>query len=253
MPIARPVHTVVDVSAVAALFADPTRARILSGLSDGRALPASMLAAESGVSPSTASEHLSRLVAGGLVTVTPSGRHRYYRLADERVGAVLEALAVLAPETPIRSLRESGRAAALRRSRTCYDHLAGQLGVAVTEALVRRRALVRADGRHGVDRAPDDPLAAPMPVHPYQLGPKAATVFGELGVPIPAGGARSGRRPLLRFCVDWTEQRHHLAGALGAAVLTRMEQAEWVRRLPSYRALEITPAGQAALAEVLGV
>ena len=247
------VHGELDVSAVAALFADPTRARILTALTDGRALPASVLASESGVAASTASEHLARLVSGGLLCVERSGRHRYYRLAGDRVAAAIESLSVLAPQRPVRSLRESTRAAALRRARTCYDHLAGRLGVAVTESLVAQRALVRTDGRPGIERADGDRLSSPVAVHPYELGPKAHAVFGRIGVDVDALGAASSRRPVLRFCVDWSEQRHHLAGSLGAAVLTRMEDAGWLRRLPAPRAVDVTPSGQLALADVFGV
>jgi hypothetical protein len=213
------------------------------------------LAAEAGVAASTASEHLARLVAGGVLAVERSGRHRYYRLADDQVAAALEALSALAPPRPVRSLRDSTRAAALRRARTCYDHLAGRLGVAVTEALLSRGALERTDGIGGVERGAHDPLSAPLAVHPYRLGPAAGAVFGDLGVDLDevlaAGG--SGRRPVLRFCVDWSEQRHHVAGALGAALLTRLESSGWVRRLPARRAVELTPDGARALAERLGI
>lgn len=239
------VHGVADVAAIAALFADPSRATIVAALADGRALPQSVLAAEAGVAASTASEHLARLVEGGVLAVERSGRHRYYRLAGEQVAAALEALSALAPARPVRSLRESTRAAALRRARTCYDHLAGQLGVAVTEALLARGALVRTDGVAGVERGEHDPLSAPLAAHPYRLGPAARPVFGDLGVDldevVAAGGA--GRRPVLRFCVDWSEQRHHVAGGLGAALLTRLEGSGWVRRLPARRAVELTPEG----------
>jgi DNA-binding transcriptional ArsR family regulator len=247
------VHGEVDVAAVAALFADPTRARILAALTDGRALPASVLASESGVAASTASEHLGRLVAGSLLAVEQSGRHRYYRLADDRVAAAIESLAVLAPQRPVRSLRASTRAGALRRARTCYDHLAGRLGVEVTESLVAHRALVRTDGTEGVERGADDRLASPVHVHPYQLGPAAEPIFGRLGVDLGALEQASNRRAVLRFCVDWSEQRHHLAGALGAALLTRMQDAGWVRKLPSPRAVDVTASGRTVLADVLGV
>jgi DNA-binding transcriptional ArsR family regulator len=247
------VHGEVDVAAVATLFADATRARILAALIDGRALPASVLASESGVTASTASEHLGRLVSGGLLTVEQSGRHRYYRLANDRVASAIESLALLAPLRPVHSLRESTRASALRRARTCYDHLAGRLGVAVTESLVQQRALVRTDGGAGIERQADDRLSSPVAVHPYQLGPAAESIFGELGVDLDALEHASNRRAVLRFCVDWSEQRHHLAGALGAALLTRMQEAGWVRRLPSPRAIEVTPAGRTVLSDVLGV
>jgi DNA-binding transcriptional ArsR family regulator len=240
-----------DLAAAAALFADGSRARILAALTDGRALPASVLASESGIAASTASEHLARLVAGGLLSVQTSGRHRYYRLADERVADAIEALSVLAPQPPITSLRAATRAAALRRGRTCYDHLAGRLGVSVTEALLARHALERTDGRTGTVRAPDDPLASAMSHHPYRLGPAAGTVLAELGVDVGAITAGDPHRPLLRFCVDWSEQRHHLAGGLGAALLARMQHAGWLRRLPTRRAVELTPSGCAVLADVL--
>jgi DNA-binding transcriptional ArsR family regulator len=246
-------HTVVDVAPAAALFADPARARMIAALGDGRALPASVLADEAGVAASTASGHLARLVEGGLVTVEQSGRHRYYALAAPEVAAAMEALSVIAPQRPPRSLRESTRAATLRRARTCYDHLAGRLGVAVTAALLDAEVLIAVDGQQTTGRRPGDPLAAPVPVHPYRLGPNADRVLASLGV---AGGvaavAESSRRPLLRFCVDWTEQRHHLSGALGAAVLDGMRSGRWVRPLPSRRAVELTAAGERGLAGVFG-
>src|SRR4051794_3005824 len=126
-----------DVSSVAALLADPGRCRVLFALDDGRALAASVLATEAGVAASTASEDLAKLVAGGLLTVSEHGRHRYYRLAGPDVAALLESLATVAPPAPVRSLKESTRAHALRAARSCYDHLAGRLGVEVTAALTR--------------------------------------------------------------------------------------------------------------------
>jgi DNA-binding transcriptional ArsR family regulator len=243
-----------DIAPVAALFADRSRARIVSALADGRSLPASVLAQESGVAASTASEHLARLVEGGVLVAERSGRHRYFRLAGADVAAAVEALAVIAPQPPVRSLRESTRAAALRRARSCYDHLAGRLGVAVTEALVEQRALVRHDGLHGVRRAPEDRLAGPVREHAYALGPGAVVVFGALGVEVSAlADERRGRRPLLRFCVDWSEQRHHLAGALGAQVLTAMLSDGWVRRAAAPRALDVTAAGTDGLRAALGI
>ena len=242
-----------DIAPVAALFADPTRARIVTALVDGRALPASVVAAEGGVSPSTASEHLAKLVEGGVLAVERSGRHRYYRLAGPAVAAAVEALAVIAPQPPVSSLRESTRAAAMRAARTCYDHLAGRWGVAVTEALLHRGVLERTDGRRGVERGADR-LSAPVARAPYRLGASAEPVLDELGVDLGALRERpASARPLLRFCVDWSEQRHHLAGALGAAVLTRALDAGWVERRPGGRAVTVTDAGQAAFADVLGV
>ena len=247
------VHTLAEVAPVAALFADPARARILAALSDGRSLPASVLASEAGVAASTASGHLARLVDGGAVTVEQSGRHRYYALAGPEVAAALEALSVIAPQRPPRSLRESTQAATMRRARTCYDHLAGRLGVAVTESLLAAGALVATDGQRSTDRRPGDRLSAPVAVHPYRIGPNADGVLAELGV---RGGvarvAESSRRPVLRFCVDWTEQRHHLAGALGAVLLDGMRGNGWLHPLPSRRAIELTAAGERGLAGVFG-
>src|SRR5215472_13901102 len=130
-----------DIASVAALIGDPGRARVLRALGDGRALPASVLALEAGVAASTASEHLTRLVDGGLLRVEARGRHRYYRLAGPQVGAALEALSQVARPEPVRSLRAGSRAAALRYARSCYDHLAGRLGVALMDALLRDGAL----------------------------------------------------------------------------------------------------------------
>ncbi|MGH3562766.1 MAG: hypothetical protein ACRDTN_13470 [Mycobacterium sp.] len=130
--------------------------------------------------------------------------------------------------------------AALRRARTCYDHLAGRLGVAVLTALVEQGALVRP--------------AAPEHTHAYLLGPEAAPVFGRLGVDLDALLTRPATaRPLLRFCVDWSEHRHHLAGALGAAVLARAETARWVVRRPTGRAVDVTDAGRRAFRDILGI
>lgn len=243
-----------DIAAAAALFADPTRARVLMALSDGRALPASVLAAEAAVTPQAASTQLSRLTDAGLLTVERSGRHRYYRLATGQVATVLEALAQLAPMQPVRSLRHSTRAAQLRAARTCYDHLAGRLGVQLTQALIDTGALAAADGVADNRRRPGDRLSSQLPEHPYTLGANATRVLASLGV--PAGRLtenRSSSRPLLRFCLDWSEQRHHLAGRLGADLLTSFVDAGWITRAPGQRAVRITPSGQQALNDRLGL
>lgn len=237
-----------DVAKAAALLAEPARAKVLMALADGRALPASLLATEAGVSPQTVSAHLHRLLDGGLVEMERLGRHRYFRLAGPEVAAAVEAVARIAKPRPITSLRQSTRAAALREARTCYDHLAGRLGVALLEGLVRREALVRTDGGSGADRRPDDPLAQQLSDGPYELGPTAAEVFKELGVELSAG---SSSRRLLRFCVDWSEQRHHLAGRLGASVAASLLERDWVRRRPRQRAVDLTDSGRRALAGLL--
>lgn len=231
-----------EVSRVAAMFADASRARILSALVDGRALPASRLAAEAGVSAATVSGHLAQLLATGLVTVTRSGRFRFYRLAGPPVAQALEALTLLAQPRPVTSLRASTRAARLRAARTCYDHLAGRFGVAVTAALVDRGVLVRTDGLTGVCAAPGDRYSAPVAEIPYRLGDVAADRLADWGVDLHR--VLNGNRPALRFCMDWTEQQHHLAGALGAAVLNGFLERGWVQRRSEPRELTVTDAGR---------
>lgn len=239
-----------DVAAVAELLAVPARARVLQALADGRALPAGRLAGEAGLSPSATSAHLARLRAAGFIEVHRSGRCRYHRLADERVATALEALAALAPAVPVRSLKQGARAAALRRARSCYDHLAGRLGVAVTDGLLRAGALERTDGVGDTSPRRQDPSSARLAEHPYRLGPGIG-VLGELGVDLDRVSVSRGRRPLLRFCLDWSEQRHHLAGALGAALLESLLAHEWVRRRDGQRALVITESGRETFAHAL--
>jgi DNA-binding transcriptional ArsR family regulator len=211
-----------DLASVGALLAEPARAKVLLALGDGRSLPASLLATEAGVSPSTASHHLTRLVDGGLLTVASRGRHRYYALAGPQVAELLEAVARVAPIRPVTSLRAGTRAHALRYARHCYDHLAGRLGVAVAEALV----VVR-----------DDSL---------EVTEAGAGRLAAIGVAGRAGDSA-------RACLDWTEQRHHVAGQLGRTLLERLIELDWLQRSPSARALRLTDAGRAALAAELGV
>ncbi len=242
-----------DVAWVARHFAEPARARVLMALADGRALPASVLADEAGISPAATSAHLSRLLQAGLLAVEPSGRHRYYRLAGPEVAGVLEALARIAPSQQVRSLRQGTKANALRAARTCYDHLAGQLGVDLTAGLADQGVLVPIDGVPGTGRRPGDPLSAQLGRHPYVLGPDASSVLDRLGVDLAAVTAPTrSRRPVLRFCMDWTEQRHHVAGRLGAAVAESCFRRGWVTRLPRQRAVRLTAAGADALAPWLG-
>lgn len=216
-----------DLAAVGALLAEPARAKVLLALSDGRSLPASMLAAEAGVAPSTASHHLARLAAGGLITVATRGRHRYYALAGPDVADLLEAVARVAPAQPVRSLREGTRAHALRYARRCYDHLAGRLGVALADALQRQRFVEVTDAAYTVT----------------DLG---AERLGRLGFELSAGDAA-------RACRDWTEQRSHLAGAVGRSLLTGLLERGWLERDARSRALRVTRAGVCALPAVLGI
>ncbi len=242
-----------DLAALGAVLAEPARTRILLALADGRALPASVLAAEAGIAASTASGHLSRLLDSGLVAVRQQGRHRYYELAGPQIGEMIETLARLAPAAPVRSLREGTRAHALRRARTCYDHLAGRLGVAVLGALIEQRLVTGGDGRHHPERASRDRLSGPgRDVH-YELTPAGGARLSTLGVSLPAD-ARDGRNGIpLRYCVDWTEQAHHLSGAVGRALANWMLEQGWLERLPRSRALRITDAGTRGLSGELGV
>jgi DNA-binding transcriptional ArsR family regulator len=241
-----------DVARVAVLFGEPSRARMLMALGDGRSLPASVLAAEAGLSAPATSAHLAQLRDAGLVSVEPSGRHRYYRLAGPEVAAVLEAMAQIAPAQPVTSLRQGTRASALRFARTCYDHLAGRLGVEVTAGLLRLGALESTDGIASTARRSSDRLSAPLRKHPYRLGPAAGPVFADLGVSLDEL-SRGSRRPLLRFCMDWTEQCHHLAGRLGAAVCAAAVEEGWIERKPHQRGVRTTEAGAEAFKERLGV
>lgn len=235
----------VDPASLAPIFGDPSRLRVLAALMDGRSLPASVLAAEAGISPQAMSAHLAKLLEARMVAVERSGRHRYYRLADDRVAAVIEAMLQLAPRRPVTSMTAGTRAAALREARSCYDHLAGRLGVALTQRLVGSGVLVPADGRTDLARRPDEPLSAPLGESVYRLGPCAEEELARLGVDLP--GVRRQRRPLLRFCLDWSEQRHHVSGALGAALLDAALARDWVRRREGQRALTVTDAGREAL------
>jgi DNA-binding transcriptional ArsR family regulator len=209
-----------DLAALGAVLAEPARARILLALGDGRALPAGVLAVEAGVAPSTASAHLARLVDTGLVTVRPQGRHRYYALAGPHVGELIEALARLAPAAPVRSLRDGTRAHAMRRARTCYDHLAGRLGVALFGALIDEALVTGGDGRHDHARDREDRLSSPGRDLHYRLTAEGHRRLSQLGVHLPAAGPAG--EVGLRYCVDWTEQAHHLSGTVGRALTNRL-------------------------------
>jgi DNA-binding transcriptional ArsR family regulator len=215
-----------SVAPVASLLADRARATMLLSLADGRVLPACDLALQAGVKAPTASAHLARLVEGGLLAVERQGRHALYRLASPQVARALEALAVLAPARPAGSFREGQHGQAVRAARSCYDHLAGQLGVAVTEALLGRGWL-RPAGRA------------------YALTAAGERGLVRLGVGV--GSAREARRSFARPCLDWSERRPHLAGALGKAVLDRLLADGWLRRRRSGRALEVTERGRRKL------
>jgi DNA-binding transcriptional ArsR family regulator len=238
-----------DIVKVTSLL-DPTRTRILMALGDGRALPASVLASDVGVAPSTASPHLAKLVSGGFLAVERHGRHRYFRLAGAHVGELLEALARFAPPAPVRSLRQSTTAEALRFARTCYDHLAGRLGTELMTAMIERGLLEGGDGDFDARHRKRDRLSAPGWDVDYRLTAHGTEVLQRFGVEL---ASLPPRRRLIRYCVDWSEQRHHLAGALGAAIADRAFELGWVRRVKTGRALRVTDRGLDGLRETFGV
>lgn len=214
-----------NLAAGAAAFADPRRVRVLVALADGRALPAGRLAQEAGVAASTVSNHLGILLDHGLVTVERQGRHRFYRLASPHVEGVLEALALVSPPTPITSLREHTRSHALRAGRTCYRHLAGQLGVQLFGHLIANGWVIGGDGRHYPGRTADR-FSAPGTSNGYRLTKRGAAALAAWGI----DPAVLRTTTPLRYDVDWTEQAHHLAGPLGAAITRRLFELGVIER-----------------------
>jgi DNA-binding transcriptional ArsR family regulator len=236
-----------DIAAVGALVADPGRCRMLLALDDGRALPAGRLAAEAEVSAATASGHLRKLTQAGLLSVEIHGRNRYYRLAGPAVGSLIEALQRLAPLAPVSSLRQNSRARALREARTCYDHLAGRLGVALMRGLIGRGHLTGGDGTYDPSTAQLDHRTGYGHDVDYALTDDGRGFLDDFGVTI------APRRRLVRYCVDWSEQQHHLAGALGRGLLDRLYEVEWVRPARGSRAVTVTEAGRDGLRTTFGV
>ncbi len=232
-----------DLSVIGRVLGEPARARILLALVDGRALPASMLAMEAGVAASTASGHLSRLLDARLVTVTGHGRYRYYALAGPEVGELVEAMARLAPARPITSLREGTRAHAIRVARRCYDHLAGRLGVALTASFLDQGLLSGHDGSVDLDRMTGDrPAGGVLDPIAYTLTDAGADTLRSLGGDPPTNRA-------VRCCVDWTEQRHHMAGAVGRIILCQLQERGWLRPATHNRALALTDTGRQGLSD----
>ncbi len=220
---------------IAALSGDPARASMLHALMDGRALTATELARAAGITPQSASSHLARMTTVGLLAVEKHGRHRYHRLATPSVARMMESIMQVAAdlEPDRQRLTVGPRDAALRRARTCYDHFAGQLGVALADALVEQ-------GR--VELTSDAGLLT-----------EAGIVFlGEIGIdtgPMLARGTQRSGRVLCRPCLDWSERRPHLAGYLGAALCARSMNEGWTRRIEGSRAVDVTPKGWRVLRE----
>jgi DNA-binding transcriptional ArsR family regulator len=223
-----------DIAMVAALVGDPARSNMLTALMTGRALTASELAHQAGITPQTASSHLAKLEAGSLIEQEKQGRHRYYRLADPDVAGVLEGLAALAARAGHMRVRTGPKDPALRRARICYDHLAGDLGVQMLDSL-RKRRLVR-QHKQAIELTPEGER------------------FLVKSLQISAEALSHPRRPVCKACLDWSERRHHLAGTLGAALMTRFTELKWAARdtAPGSRVVNFSRNGEKQFAALFG-
>jgi DNA-binding transcriptional ArsR family regulator len=223
-----------DIAMVASLVGDPARANMLTALFSGRALTASELAQEAGITPQTASSHLAKLEAGGLIEPEKQGRHRYYRLTGPDVASVLEGLAGLAARAGHMRVRTGPRDPALRRARICYDHLAGDLGVQMLDSLTRQR-LVR------------------QTKQAIELTGEGRRFMAET-LQIDTDALTHPRRPVCKACLDWSERRHHLAGTLGAAIMARFAELKWASRdpTPGSRVVNFSRNGEKRFAALFG-
>lgn len=215
-----------NIVGIAALIGDHARAEVLTALMTGKALTATELSGVAAVTKQTMSAHLAKLVDAGLIAVEAQGRHRYYRLANDDVAHLIETLMGVAFRTGALRLRSSPREPALRKARVCYDHLAGELGVLAYEGLMLRGAF-----KAGVDR--------------LELSALGHQFFRDFG--IDTGSLVTRRRVFCRSCLDWSERRHHLAGALGSSMLGRIVELGWATRIKNTRIMEFSAAGEKAL------
>jgi DNA-binding transcriptional ArsR family regulator len=232
-----------DIAPVAALIADPTRAAILRALLPDRPLAAGELAGLAGVSAATASFHLAKLLDGGMIVVARQGRHRYYRLAGHEVATALEALGLISPALPVRTLRQSREAAALAEARTCYDHLAGRAGVELLDGMLRR-GLLKEKSLSRTDRGETSAVR-------FEVTGAGARALGSFGLNV--GEIRRSRRRFAGTCIDWTQRRGHLNGALAAAITARLFELGWIEHGQRRRSVRVTPAGAEGLALTFGL
>ncbi|KAA6450755.1 ArsR/SmtB family transcription factor [Bacillus swezeyi] len=221
-----------NIAEVAKLVSDPSRAAILTALLDDRFYTATELAGCAGIKQQTASFHLAKLADANMLISQKQGRHRYYRLKDANIAQALEGLLNIAPPAEIRSFRQSAEDKAIRKARTCYDHLAGTLGVMLTERLVDMEIL------KGEEKD-------------FTVTEKGAGFFKALGIDIQ--NVKRKRRSFCHRCLDWSERRHHLAGALGAALLDAFISLDWIKRRPQTRAVTITPKGKKELERIFNI
>jgi len=201
-------------------------------------VPFEVLARLAGVSAATASFHLAKLLDGNMIMVARQGRHRYYRLAGHEVAAALEAIGLISPALPVRTLRQSREAVALAEARTCYDHLAGRAGVGLLDSLLRSKSLARTD--HG------DSASTRFVV--TGAGARTLVSFG-----INVTELRRSQRRFAGECIDWTQRRGHLNGALAAAITSRLFEVGWITRGARHRSVLITAAGAQGLADTFGL
>ncbi|CAO3351987.1 ArsR/SmtB family transcription factor [Azospirillum palustre] len=227
-----PLASANGIATIAALIGDPARANILSALMGGQALTAGELSWHAGVGAATTSGHLAKMSGAGLLAMERQGRHRYYRLASPDIAQAMESLMAVAAAGPRRHRPPGPKDEALRTARTCYDHLAGRLGTKLADRLNERGFVILGDGGALVT---DD----------------GRDFLGSLGLAIPDAGRHS--RPLCRVCLDWSERRHHLAGRLGAALLTCSLERGWIARSPDSRAVTITEAGSKEFSTIFGI
>lgn len=221
-----------DIARVAALIGDPARANMLTALMSGKALTATELATEAGVTGQTASSHLAKLDAGGLLRVRKQGRHKYVSLANAEVATVLEALMGLAAKGGHLRTRTGPKDASLRKARVCYNHLAGDMGTQLFDSLTRREVLsISADE--------------------VALTDHGRGVMQAFGIDLEA--LERGRAPMCKECLDWSARRSHLAGSLGRALLSRLEELRWVRRAPDSRAVVFSRTGEQAFCAQFGL
>ncbi|WP_127590468.1 ArsR/SmtB family transcription factor [Paenibacillus lautus] len=221
-----------NIAQVASLVSDASRAAILTVLLDGRYHPASELAYMAKIKPQTASFHLSKMVAANLVTVEEQGRHRYYGIRNQEVAQILETLLSITPPVEIRSLNQATEHEAIRQARTCYDHLAGSLGIQLTNSLLSAGVISETENQ-------------------FTVTEKGEEFFKAFQIDLEQ--VKRKRRAFTHRCLDWSERRHHLAGALGHALLERLLELNWIQRLPRTRAITITPEGKKGLKETFQI
>ncbi|APH67449.1 Helix-turn-helix domain protein [Bacillus subtilis] len=214
-----------NIAKISSLLSDPSRSSILLTLMDGRIHPAGELAYLANIKPQTASFHLKKLLEEKLISVEKHGRHRYYRLSNSDTANMIEQLLRIAPKAKVTSLKDSKEKSDLHFARTCYDHLAGYVGVQMTHSLVEQGILKKVDLN-------------------FEVTSEGSLFFSKLG--INEEHQRHKRRAFARCCLDWSERQHHIAGALGNALLVRMLEEEWIVRMPKTRAVRMTQSGKTA-------